>query len=498
MRFTCRAALTLAATASLLAGSNPLPAAQGSATGPLYDVVIQGGRVMDPETGVDGIRNVGVIAGRIVKISDAALKGARVIEAKGLVVAPGFIDLHSHGQDLENDRLKVMDGVTAAFELEIGVTDVASFLAERSGRALIHFGTSASHPAARVAAFGSAMPKGAIVPPTGKATNEPASVDQIKQMKDRVRAQLDAGGIGVGMGINYTPGASRLEVIEMFRVAAERHVPVYVHIRSAGRIEPGSSIESISEVIGAAAVTGASLHIVHINSMGLKDSGECLRLVEGARARGLDVTTEGYPYGSGMTAINSALFNPGWRERMGIDYSALRLIATGERLTQETFERHHASPEPALVTIDMNPDEIVDEVMLHPLTMVASDGIILNGKGHPRGAGTFARVFARYVRSQGRLSLMDAIRKSSLMPAQRLEGAAPSARRKGRLQEGADADIVVFDPATFADRATYERPAESSVGVSFLLVSGVPVVDAGKVIESAFPGKAFTPSLATR
>lgn len=205
------------------------------------------------------------------------------------------------------------------------------------------------------------------------------------------------------------------------------------------------------------------------------------------------MTTEGYPYGSGMTAINSALFNPGWRERLGIDYGALRLVSTGERLTAESFARYHASPDAGLVTIDTNPDEIVDEVMLHPLTMVASDGIITGGKGHPRGAGTYARVLARYVRSQGRLSLMDAIRKSSLMPAQRLEGAVPAARRKGRLQEGADADVVVFDPATIADRATYDRPAEPSVGMRFVFVAGVVVVDGGRVVDSVFPGRALRP-----
>jgi N-acyl-D-aspartate/D-glutamate deacylase len=460
---------------------------------PRYDLVIEGGRVMDPETGLDAVRNVGILSGRIAKISEAALVGARVIDARGQVVAPGFIDLHSHGQDLENDRLKVQDGVTTALELEIGPRDVAAFLAQRQGHALVNFGTSASHPAARVVAFGAVLPNGALVPPSGPATNDPASHAQIARMKELLRAQLDAGGIGVGMGINYTPGATRLEIIEMFRVAAERHVPVYVHMRSAGRIEPGSSIESLGEVIAAAAVTGAPLHVVHINSMGLRDSGECLRLIAGARARGLDVTTEGYPYGSGMTAINSALFNPGWRERLGIDYGALRLVSTGERLTAESFARYHASPDAGLVTIDTNPAEIVDEVMLHPLTMVASDGIITGGKGHPRGAGTFARVLARYVRSQGRLSLMDAIRKSSLMPAQRLEGAVAVARRKGRLQEGADADVVVFDSATIADHATYEHPAEPSVGMRLVLVGGVPVFDGGRVVETAYPGRALTP-----
>jgi N-acyl-D-aspartate/D-glutamate deacylase len=276
-------------------------------------------------------------------------------------------------------------------------------------------------------------------------------------------------------------------VVVMFRLAAERRVPVFVHVRSTGRREPGSSIESMGEVIAASAVTGAALHIVHMNSSGAKDAVACLALVEGARAHGLDVTTEAYPYGAGMTAANSAVFDPGWQEKLGLEYKDLELPDTGERLTRETFDALHASPEPRLILIHTNPDELVDAVVRHPLVMIASDGLRL----HPRNAGTFARVLARYPRVQGSLGLMDALRKMTLMPARRLETATAAARRKGRLQEGTDADVVVFDPATIADRATYRAPAEPSVGVRYLLVSGTPVVDDGRVVEGVFPGRAL-------
>jgi N-acyl-D-aspartate/D-glutamate deacylase len=457
-----------------------------------HDVVIQGGRVMDPETGLDAVRSVAISQGRIARVSNEPLQGTRVLDARGLVVAPGFIDLHSHGQDAENDRLKALDGVTTALEMEIGVPDVAAFLARRRGKALVHHGATASHPFARVAAFDAAVPSGAVLPPAGKVTDDAATPEQLARIKDRLARELDQGGLGIGMGITYTPGATRLEVIETFRLAAQRRVPVFTHVRSAGRIEPGSSIEAVSEVIAAAAITGASLHIVHINSTGLRDAPECLRLVEGARARGLDVTTEGYPYGAGMTAVNSALFNPGWREKLAIDYKDLQLVETGERLSKESFERYHAMSEPKMVLLYLNPDEIVDAVILHPLAMVASDGHIEKGKGHPRAAGTYARILARYVRSQGRLTLMDALRKMTLMPAQRLERSTPAARTKGRVQEGMDADIVVFDPQTVADKATYESPAEPSVGVRYLLVSGTVVVDGGKLVGGVSPGLALT------
>jgi N-acyl-D-aspartate/D-glutamate deacylase len=186
-----------------------------------------------------------------------------------------------------------------------------------------------------------------------------------------------------------------------------------------------------------------------------------------------------------MTFINSALFNQGWREARGIDYGDLELPETGERLTRERFEQLHAWPAPQVVLIHTNPDDVVDNVVRHPLVMVASDGFT----GHPRNAGTFSRVLARYVRPSGNLSMIDAIRKMSLSPAQRLEAATHQARRKGRLQEGTDADIVVFDPQRIEDRATFRASSEPSIGVRYLLVGGTLVVDDGRLVDGVTPGR---------
>lgn len=460
--------------------------ASGSASSQTYDLVIQGGRVIDPETGLDAVRNIGITQGKIQRISPDVLDGKRVISARGLVVAPGFIDLHQHGQDLESQRVKALDGVTTALEMEIGKPDVAAFLQSKQGHSIISYGTAASHVAARSLAFQAAMPATGLLPKSGPATDEPASLEQIEAMKARLRHELDAGALAIGMGIQYTPGATRWEVVEMFRLAAERGVPVYTHVRSSGKREPGSSIESVDEVIAAAAVTGASLHVVHINSSCGSLAPDCLSLIAGARARGLDVTTEAYPYEAGMTYVNSALFNPGWQEKFGITYHELMLPQTGERLTKERFDELHASSNPQLVVLFNNTMEAVDSVFRNPLVMVASDG----DQGHPRNAGTFCRVLARYVRSQGALTLTDAIRKMSLMPAQMLERSTPAARLKGRLQEGADADVVVFDPQTVGDRSTYQHPMEASVGIEYLIVGGITVVEKGKIVEGVFPGKA--------
>src|SRR5271166_5289449 len=394
-----------------------LAVAGTSAAAQQYDLVLEGGRVMDPETGLDAVRNVGIRDGKIVRIAAESLGGRRVVHAAGLVVAPGFIDLHQHGQEPASQRVKAFDGVTTALEMEIGTPDVAQFLKSKAGRSLIHYGTTASQVAARALIFGAPLPEGTILPKSGAATDQPATPEQIERIQQRLRDEIDAGALGVGMGIQYTPGATRLEVIDMFRVAAERKLPVYTHMRSAGRVEPGSAIEAVEEVIGAAAITGASLHIVHINSTCLRDSLECISLIAGARARGLDVTTEAYPYIAGMTAVNSAVFNPGWREKLGIDYGNLVLPDTGEHLTKERFDELHGSSKQQWVLVFANTQETVDAVIPNPLIMIASDG----AEGHPRNAGTYSRVLAQYVREKKTLTLMEALRKMTLMPAQMLE-----------------------------------------------------------------------------
>ena len=450
---------------------------------PQYDVVIANGRVIDPESRLDAVRFVGIRNGKIEAVSTMPINGKTVLDARGLVVAPGFIDLHAHGQDDENYRIFALDGVTTALELEVGTEDVPGFYKSREGKALINFGASSSHIRARMVVMKD--PSTSLLP-TGPGGHQAATDAQIGDIEHRVAANLAAGGLGVGMGLQYTPAATRNEVLETFRTAAKYHAPVFVHVRSFGTKEPGSSVEAFLEVIGAAAVTGAPLHIVHLNSMSLESTPKTLALVREARDRGIDVTTEAYPYIAGMTEIGSALLD----QYIGAPDSVMQRImpvATGARLTRATFDAERKKG--GSVILFLNTPEMESMAITSPLTAIASDGGIERGKGHPRTAGTEARVLAHYVRETKQLSLVDAIRKMSLMPAQRLENLAPVFKNKGRIKVGADADITVFDPNTVADKSTYQQPALTSVGFKYVLVNGVPVVMNGVVREATFPGR---------
>ncbi|HUE83519.1 MAG TPA: amidohydrolase family protein [Pyrinomonadaceae bacterium] len=457
-----------------------------------FDIVLANGRVMDPESNTDAVRYVGIRNGKIAAISVRPLRGREVIDVKGLVVAPGFIDLHAHGQDDENNRYQARDGVTTALEMEVGVSPVAAWYAQREGKSLINFGATVGHIPAKMAVM---KDTGAFLP-RDNAINRPATPDEVRQVAELIKKGLDEGALGIGFGINYVPTTTREEVFDLFAVAAERGVANYVHMRHAGAKEPGSGIAGLQEILAAAAGTGAALHVVHINSMCLRQTATCLRMIEGAARRGLDVTTEAYPYTATQTRIESAIYNDGWQENFGITYKDLQWVATGERLTAETFARYRKQG--GAVIGHAIPEEVSRMVAADPLVMVASDGWIQNGQGHPRGAGTFARVLGLYVREQKALSLMAAIRKMSLLPAQRLEKAVPAMRFKGRIKVGADADITIFDPATVIDRATFEQPALYSEGIRHVLVGGVFVVRDDKIIEGAKPGKAIRRPLGNR
>jgi N-acyl-D-aspartate/D-glutamate deacylase len=462
----------------------------GCAPEPKYPLVLRGGRVMDPASGLDTIADVAVRDGRIVAISMTPLEGDSIVDVRGLVVAPGFIDLHAHGMTPADMWLKVRDGMTTQLEMEIGVYPVAPWYAAMEGTAPANFGATVSHLNARFAEFhgievghsptnpGPALALG----PMPAGANAPATPEQVLSLAARLQQGLDDGALGVGFGINYTPAATRDEITAMFRIASANGATAYVHTRAFG-------LGAIREAVEIADTTGASLHIVHIGSSGGPTVREALALIDSARNAGMDVTTEVYPYTAASTRIETALFNPGWQENLGISYGELAWPSTGERLTEETFTKYRA--EGGAVIIYMMRDADVEYALAHASVIVASDGMpFVDGAAHPRGAGTAARVLGRYTRTQQLMPLMTAIAKLTILPALRLETYHPEMKRKGRIAVGADADITIFDPATVIDNATYASPMQASSGIPHVLVNGVFVVRDGKPVEGAAPGRA--------
>ncbi|MEO0425412.1 MAG: amidohydrolase family protein [Pseudomonadota bacterium] len=463
-----------------------------------YDLVIAGGRVMDPETGLGAVRNIGIRGDRIAEISEGPLQGRMAIDAHGLVVAPGFIDLHAHGQTNAANEYQARDGVTTALELEGGAPFLRQWLASREGKALINYGATASHFMGRAltmpafsapirryeqqlaAAGADEEPVADLFESAGASAYEAVADGAFVKLDAALVKELEAGALGIGLLVGYQPGASWQEILHLFEFAAAHDTPIYVHVRDPG-------VRGIQEMIANAAATGATAHVVHVNSMALGDIEHALDLIEGAQTRGIDVTTEMYPYTAASTYLESSLFDGDWQGRLSIGFGDLQWQDTGERLTADTFARYREQG--GVVIIHMMKERWIEAGIARPSTIIASDGMPYAPGAHPRSAGTFSRVLGRYVRERGSLDLMSALAKMTLLPAQRLERMAPAARGKGRLQVGADADITVFDPATVIDTATFEGGLSFSQGIEHVIVNGVPVVSSGESVQGVMPGR---------
>lgn len=466
----------------------------------VYDIVIANGRVMDPETGLDGVRNVGIRGATVVAISAEPLAGRTIVDADGLVVAPGFIDLHAHGQSARANEFQAMDGVTTALELEGGVIDLPGFLARRAGHAVINYGASIAHGDIRTWVMPEYADKVSeavkLIRESDTTTSQAWDIldeatrdgryealdpEQYPALWARLEKGLADGALGIGMPHQYYPGVTYDEIFRVFEFAAKNDVPIYTHVRDMG-------VAPMQEVIANSVATGASLHIVHMNSSSLWDYQTNLDLILGAQERGADITTEAYPYTAASTGIRSAIFDPGWQERLRISYEDLQWQDTGERLTEETFKNYYEAG--GVLIIHMMKPEWIQAQIADPRVMVASDGMPYAPGAHPRSAGTFSRFLGRYIREQELLPLLDALRKITLMPAQRLENVAPQLQRKGRIQEGSDADITIFDPEHIIDTADFNGELSYSEGVEFVLVNGQFVVRDGSLVEGARPGQA--------
>ena len=492
-----------------------------------YDIVLKNGRVIDPETYLDGTFNVGINGGQIAAVSDQPLSGKQELDVSGMIVSPGFIDTHSHGMSIPSNRIQAFDGLTTALELEAGVLPVAEFYdnCEKEGRP-INYGVSSGWGFARcvtmspeLAVNGKPVPETEYIFPKFSVkewTEEVSTEEQLEAILEMTEQGIKEGGIGIGMLWGYAPGAGLKELYAIWELAAKYNVPTYTHIQNLSTLDPNSGVRSMIELVGLAAATGAHTHVCHWNSTSLRDIPKIRDIVKKAQDSGLKVTTEAYVYGAGSSAIGAAEFNPSdVEQRMSIHWENFTLVRNNEtfKSKEEFVADRDANPGDAVVVHFLDEENnahdasLLDMSVLFPGTAICTDAIPwVDAKGafykgsewplpeglqsHPRAAGNYSRFMRRWVRERKVLSWMDAIRAASLNACLILGDCAPVLKKKGRLQEGMDADIVVFDPETITEKGTFTEPCQLSVGMKHVIVNGTFLIKDEELDTKAMPGQA--------
>ena len=485
------------------------------------NTIVRGGRVVDPASGMDAIGDVAIVDGKIAGVGTSLPGAEREIDATGLVVAPGFIDLHAHGQSIPADRMQAFDGVTTALDLEAGVLPVASWYDRQAeqGRVL-NYGASCNWAFARM---------GAMIGFNGESSLEAfgtnmrdrrwidnvASQAECSGILERLARGLAEGGIGVGILNAYAPGAGAQELTAVCQLAAEQAVPTFTHVAYMSAIDPESAAEAYIRLIGYAGATGCHMHICHFNSSSKTDVARCVALVAKAQEQGLPITLEAYPYGTGSTVMAATFFaEPDFEARHGVGFDTIQRVADGHRFRDRAEVLAAQASEPAslvlwhVLDIENNAHhrDLLDLSVMYPGGAIASDAmpwtlsdgstytgdawpLPADATSHPRSAGCFTRFIREWVRERQAVSLLEGVRKCATIPADILSASTPAMRAKGRLSVGADADIVVFDLETLTDRATFKAMNQASEGVRHLLVHGAPLIGDGVLDLAARPGQ---------
>jgi N-acyl-D-aspartate/D-glutamate deacylase len=490
------------------------------------DTLLVGGTVIDPETGLHGVRNVGIINGVIAYVGRVQPPAKRLLNVSGFVVAPGFIDIHSHAQSTLGNRFQSLDGVTTALELEAGTLDVAERCAHEAERGRpINFGYSASWALARMKVMdgltGPDLDENVLLYFEAQQAHQGwhsiATSKQIDEITDLLDEQMANGAIGIGTLLGYSPESGRIEYFRMAVAAAKAGLPVFTHIRSMYLDDPDSNIEATLELVSASAGSAAHMHMCHVNSTGGRNADTIIQIMDTARAQGNHVSFEYYPYTASSTGIGAAFFHPDKMPRTGRKPTSIFHIPKGRRVrdTDDLRRLREADPGALCICDYLDPHDDHDVAkLLHAMTTpgvaAASDAMPVVSMQdpsrkseafqwpadpdvftHPRSVGCFSKVLRWGYRELGIYSLDEAIARCSTIPAKILEQEVPAFKRKGRIQAGADADIVIFDPDSVSDRATFEK-LEQSFGYEYVFVNGETVVHQSEPVLSALPGRAIT------
>ncbi|MBS1846974.1 MAG: amidohydrolase family protein [Actinobacteria bacterium] len=439
------------------------PALEGAAAQPpadhVYDIVIKGGRVIDPDSGFDRVVDVGIDKGTITGFGKAVGSGRKTIDATDKVVSPGFIDVLSYEPDTRGAWYKIADGVTTNLGMH-GMQQgwwAPDFFTHYQGTTPVHFGGAFSDHWVRYHKLG--LDVGAT-----------ATASQAAQLADIFESQLRKGWLGIAFEPEYTPGVDFAEMLALAHVAQRHDVPCFIHGRFSSYAEES---QTVPEIIKLGEQSGAAVHVAHLPSTGgTWDTAAALEAIDAAVEAGHDVTFCLYPYHYWGTYAASTRFGPGWQQRFRISYGDLQVAGTTNRLNASTFATAQARN--SLTIAYAIPEKSVQLTLEHPRGLIGSDAIVDTGNNHPRSSGTFCRVLGYWVREKKVISLPQALAKMTILPARRLEKSCPQLRRKGRLQRGADADICIFDPDTVTDTATVANPVAYSTGIDWVLSAGVP------------------------
>lgn len=483
-----------------------------------YDVVFKQGRVIDPETNLDAIRYVGINGNKIAIVSETPLKGKLEIDAKGKVLGPGFVDLHSHAINVPSFWMQAFDGVTTSLELEAGAYPIKkAYDYAKSLNLPLNYGYSASWVSARMAVADNATNFDGSFETAKTNFGKPnwsklLSPEQSAQVVSLIEREMLDGGLGVGVVIGYAPKTNREEYVAVANLASKYDVPTYTHLRTKNTIEPAGAVEGFLETIGVAAGTGARMHICHINSTSLRKINDVIPLVQTAQGKQIRITTEAYPWGAGSTVIGTPFLRPDQLPQVQIKPSNILYVKTGERPATDERLAEIQKTDPSGIAVihyldENKPEEMkyIDSAVLFKDAMIASDAVPYEVKGrefkkevwplpddvyaHPRSAATFTTVISRYVQDKKTMTLLDVFRRGSLLPANLIATASNDAKSKGRIQPGMDADIIVFELGKVKPKATYKNPRQPSQGIEYVMVNGQFVVKEGQLMKDVRPGK---------